>query len=707
MSKLLFFRQWISFLRRARRWTDWIGLVAAVGLFFFYAPLDLLNADPATGGDTASHFWPLVTLVQEGLANFHVRVWNPGNLFGEPHLTHYFPFPYFLMAFLSLFMPLGRAFNMGTIFPVIIFPVCVFLCFRGMRSRFPIPLLAALASLSFLYNESFSMWGGNILSTLAGQFAHIYAFDFLLLGVGALAWQMSKRQFPWWALLCFASVLLSHFYVALLLPFVFLCFLLVGPSELALQERFIVLLKVGLASLLLAAWFVIPMLHNSKWNTAFGLEWQNLKFFQEVFPPIFWPFLAAGIFFGLTGAWMSAERHWPEREWKLAPALIFSMSIISGIFFFLFPKLGLVDVRVFPALQLLICVWAALVVGIWLRQVFPSPWVWFLALPLAATLIWWPVRQVVNLPHWLKWNYSGWEAKTAYPELMKLSDAVRGNFSQGRILYESNQESNIAGSMRVFEMLPYFSGRSTLESVYMQATILAPAAFYMQALVSSAPSCPFPNYQCTQYDLRRLPDYLQLLGVSQLILITKPVLDQVPTVDFLEKRGEFGLWHVFDSKLEAPLVETLKQVPAFSSNPDFKREFYNWFLSYRKGQPFLIQAPEADQERVLRSVDEANCRPRVEVDFDRLTLNTDCPGKFHILKFAYHSTWKASTGDSLYLMSPGFIGLIPSRSQVTLIWGEHWLWKLANTVSWLSALGLIAAWIWSRRLRGFKKGAQA
>jgi uncharacterized membrane protein len=185
----------------------------------------VLSSWPAAGGDTGSHYWPLVTLVKEALPNFAVKSWNPGNLGGEPHLVHYFPLPYLVMAVISLFTTLGAAFNIGTILPLVLFPACVFFALRRAQIA---PLTAALASasvLTFLYNESYSAWGGNSLSLLAGQFSHLYAFAFFIFVIGELARGCERDEFPFF--LCFSStaVILSHFYVALLLPFVFLFFL--------------------------------------------------------------------------------------------------------------------------------------------------------------------------------------------------------------------------------------------------------------------------------------------------------------------------------------------------------------------------------------------------------------------------------------------------------------------------------------------------
>lgn len=691
MSRIQFFRHWVSFLKKSRIWVDIIGVLLSFFVFIYFSPPEVLNENPATGGDTGSHFWPLVTLVKEGLPNFQVRVWNPGNLGGEPHLTHYFPLPYFVMAFLSLFTTLGRAFNIGTILPLAAMPICIYFCFRGLRARFPIPLLATVAGISFLYNESFSMWGGNALSTLAGQFAHMYALCFFLLGIGSLAWEMGKKKFPWISVFMFAGVLLSHFYVALYLPVVFICFLFFERTQDFKTRLRTLAITAGLSNAL-SAWFVIPMLHNAKWNTAFGLKWSGAQLFNEAFPTIFWPFAfftGAYLVYYLLMAFIKQPQI--ERENKLIVPLMTFLILVSVGYYFIFPPLGLVDVRIFPVLQMVLCFFGALAVGLLMNKYLAKVWVWFFTIPLALVGIWWGGQQIFNFPHWMKWNYSGWEAKNAYPDLVQLSKSIKGDFSQPRVVYENSELSNVAGTMRVFEMLPYFANRSTLESVYMQATILAPAAFYIQALASKTPSCPFPNYQCTSINLSQLEFYFPLMGVSDLILISEEAQAQASKLTFLQKQGDYGLWHHYHSTKPAPLVDVLRQPPQTIPSGNFKAEFYSWFLRYTGREPFLLVNDSKDTSKVFSAIaSNEECHPTLEVDFSEMKLKTDCPGKFHYLKFAFHSTWKTSTKDELYLLSPGFIGIIPSQNEVHFKWGQHWLWTLSNTISWLTLLSIIA-----------------
>jgi hypothetical protein len=699
-------RRTLEILGKAKWVLEAVTVLVALGFFFYLAPKDIWNTQPATGGDTGSHFWPLVTLVKHGLPEWHVKVWNPGNLAGEPQLVHYFPLPFLVMALLSVFVPLGLAFNIGTWLPMLLFPVCVYIGLKGLRARFPIPVLGVIAALCYFYNESYSMWGGNAVSTLAGQFAHVYAFDFFMLFLGAMSFELRRRRFPWLATLCACAVMLSHFYVALLLPLAYIGFL-ATDSSLPFKERFRRLAISAVVANLLAAWFVIPMLDNAMWTTPFGLKWGTANLFHEVLPQVLWPFAALLAIGAVVYAGLGIfRRKIYELEWKPMIFIFVLILLCSAGFYFIFPSLGLVDIRAIPAAQLVFCLLAVVYAGLLMRRYLDSLTVTYLTLGLVIVGVWWARKDVVNFPNWLKWNYSSWSAKPAYPQLQALTKTLKGDFSDPRVVYENNEAYNDAGTMRVFEMLPYFAGRSTLESVYMQATIVAPEAFYIQALISKSPSCPFPNYQCTPYNLQRAIPRLKLFAVSQVILSTPPLLEQAKTTPELEFQTKQGLWNLYRLKDPVSYVTFMRQPPRWVSFPDFEREFFNWFISDDFQKQWLITDPHASShsakaelpaelknEKIYQA--PADCQPTVKVDFNHFSLHTECPGFFHILKFADHVSWRSSHGEKIYLVSPGFIGVIPKQKDTTFYFAQRALWSFSVMLSWLTLIGFVLLWIFS------------
>ncbi len=698
-------RRLLKFLQWSEPAVDLLFLVGISAFFISLLPAEAFGVLPATGGDTGSHFWPLYVLVNNGIPEGLIKNWNPGNLAGEPHFVHYFPLPFMLMAAFSAFLPLGQAFNIGTFLPLLLLPLSIYASCRLMGLRFPAPLFAAASSLPFMYNESFSMWGGNTLSTLAGQFAHVYALCFIVLGLGFLFKENRGKSFPLVSGLFFAGVALSHAYVLLGVPFAVLGFVLFGRDSSATGRLFISL-KSAFVALSFSLWFLLPMLDNAKWNTSFFFVWHSNNIWAEVAPASFYPAIGGLILAHIVHiVFIVIGKQGYRASWLLLFWLV-PLSAYVGMYW-VFPKVGLVDVRVVPQIQLYASILVGCLLGLQLRSSgrFLS---WLLAVPIALGFFVWGAEGIKNFTPWAEWNYSSWEVKPAYPHLSKLYKDIEGDFSDPRIIFEHSDLNNQAGTTRVFEMLPYFAGRATLESVYLQASIMSAAAFHMQALVSKTPSCPFSQYKCpkqisTPESVEVLSEKMHMAGVEGVILITKEVRKALSESGLFGAEKRYGSWYY--QKLDQPvsLVETFKKMPAVYRGEDWKQEFYSWFEDYRVGDRHLLSAEQMSEEserQILDSIDpwsgSEGCEPKLRVDFNELELVTNCPQKAHLLKFAYHSSWKAETGVDIYNASPGYMALIPGQDRLILRFGQSLLWRFSTYFSWL---GIFISSLWFLRER--------
>lgn len=687
-------------LSRAFNFLDAVLLGALAVFLIRIAPKEILNSLPATGGDTGSHFWPLHTLLHEGLPNGQVRIWNPGNLGGEPHLVHYFPLPYFVMAFLSLFMSDGEAFNLGTYIPVVLLPFSVYLTARLLNLRWPTPIISALTSTFVTLSEGYSMWGGNLLSTLAGQFAHMYALNFFFLGVGTLGLEIRGKRKPFLSPILFAGVIISHSYLMLGLPLLAFGLLIYSFGK-NYKDALKHLVVSGLLSALLSLWFLVPLLMNAPWTTPFSMKWRTENLLREAFPPLLDPMLVVGAASLLTLVFF--------RDWvTIKKSFVW---IILGAcytcYYFIFPALGLVDIRALPQVVHFAAFAIAVLTGEVLGRFLPV--LSFMILPLiyGGSLGW--ISDHTHNDVWTKWNYSGWQSKKLYPDLQALSDFLRGTFSDGRVAYEHSDINSAAGSLRVFEMLPYFASRATLESLYMQATLLALPVYHFQSEISKTPSCPFPELKCSSPDLLKAKVHMDLLGATNLILISDDLLSKAKEQsEWLKKEKTFGPWHLFKNQNDPKLVEVLNHEPEIIDRGNFKESFYQWFREFYPGKPFLISLKALEEKEKLQIIFKTstskieNCSPTVQVDFHGITLNTNCPGKLHLLKFAYHFTWKANTGDELYLISPGMIALVPSAEQVRLTFGDSIIWRISGWIS-CATFFLLISMIWHELLAAKKR----
>lgn len=695
-----------NFLKFAAPYIDVTALGGMIAYVLWLLPYSLVSQGPATGGDMGSHFWPLQALMEYGIPEGRLRMWNPGNLAGEPYFLQYFPLPYFVMAALALVMPLGAAFSVGTILPVIAFPLSVYLALRILRLPFPAPLLGVAFSEIFLFNESYSMWGGNSLSTLSGQFAHGYALNLFIIALALFAREFAARRLPVRGIVTSVAIGLSHAYVFLGVPFLLLTPLVSSRRNWKLRACHAVV--AGSFIILLLLWFIVPMLGNTPWTTDFAYRWGSGQILSEAFPRHFLLFFAAG----LCSAIALLTRRGQSRTLAIGVSFLFAVPALGFVvLYFAFPYLSLIDIRALPQVSLLALILSGALCGLAIRQFFLRTAV-FLAITSVAVSLWCVDLHVQQFPVWADWNYSGWRTKPLSEPLEKLSAELKGNFSEGRVAYEHNTANQAAGTERVFEMLPYFANRATMESVYHYASLLSPAAFHLQAEISATPSCPFSQYECPKRNFTRAVEHARLVGVEQFILVSDETKNMARAAAGMKEGKSFGPWTIFTLIEKPAMVEvpstTLypashrywngrfdvrervsgkKEIKPVEVSPsDWKERFYQWFLDFRPDSAFMFYSPNGENTQPLSGTSR-NCTASVDVRFNRLTLHTSCPGFPHILKFSYHGDWVTDTGDSLFAVSPGFIGLIPSSTEVKLTFGGTVAWQISSLISLISAAG--------------------
>lgn len=200
-----------------------LGAVYAVLLSRF--DLRLLLADTMlTGGDSASWLQPLETLRDEYLPRLRLFGYSHSNFFGYLEGQHYFPLPFLVPALLGYVIPLTIALKLATMAGALALPLTCFLGLRSFTKDAWIGVAGAGASLLFLFNESYTMFGGNFLSTFAGEFAYSWAIALLPLFI-ASAWR-DHAEGGWSPRsgLLLGAIGLCHFFVfmvAFFLPFFF------------------------------------------------------------------------------------------------------------------------------------------------------------------------------------------------------------------------------------------------------------------------------------------------------------------------------------------------------------------------------------------------------------------------------------------------------------------------------------------------------
>jgi hypothetical protein len=271
-----------------------IVTVTLVALWELHPDL-LLAATTTTGGDTGAHVALPAFLRSDLLPHFQLTGWDPGWYDGFPVYTFYFPLPGVLAALLSFVIPYDIAFKLVTVAGTLTLPVSAWAFGRLAGLRDPGPAALAAFTLPFLFEPSFSIVGGNILSTLAGEFSFSLGLSLALVFLGVVADGLHNRRRRVAAALLLAATMLCHLVTGIFAVAGALVWLaldrdllaaLAGRQRRAARRwgrRLVWLAGVGLVGAALTAWWLVPFAADQAYTTNMG--WQNVGNFPHLLFP--------------------------------------------------------------------------------------------------------------------------------------------------------------------------------------------------------------------------------------------------------------------------------------------------------------------------------------------------------------------------------------------------------------------------------------
>ena len=682
------------------------GVLATLGTVL--QPDVLLSPTLPAGGDTPSHYATAVYLRDRLLPSGQLSGWAPGNYAGFPILQFYFPLSFLLILLLGTVLPLPIAFKVGTVLGTFALPVAAYALVRLLGFRFPSPALASGAAAVFLLQCGNSMWGGNLQSTLAGEFAFSlgFALAFLFLGTMWVGIRAGRGAVANAVLL--AAVGLAHGYTLLFAGLATLVLPALVPHPWR-ALRYLVTVYL-LAFCLLGAW-LIPLLANLPYTTAFAPAW-FIASWTEVLPTPLWAPAA------VAAAW-TAWLLWNRLRWGAvidrAVLYLWYGIAISAVGYLLGPWIHVVDVRFIPFGQVLVGILAALALG---EVGNARRWGPVFSVPAMAALLLWSITDAPQLTNWIRWNYSGLEQKSLWQPFRDVNQSVTGTANDPRVVYEHSTVNNSAGSPRMFETLPLFSGRSTLEGLYLQASPTAPFVFYLQAELSKEQSCPFTHVACTRMDVRHAVRHLKLFNARDIIAVSqelKHALSQQEDVTSVATFSPYEVFRLAGGESAFRYVEPLPFEPVLMEGGRWKDVSYQWFrmvdqIDVHVVFPVNVGAHELTRFRSVLPEDLTALphRPLVlpnagpvesRLTDDTIEFETPYVGHPHLIKVSYHPNWHVEGASTIYLVSPSFMLVYPEQPHVRLWYGPRSPERLGMV---LTAGAVVAAcWLaWrSRRKR--------
>lgn len=650
-----------------------------------FRPWLILSLTTTAGGDTGTHHYGIKFMIDNLLPKFRVTGWSDGWYAGMPIIQFYFPFPYLLVALLSKIIPYNIAFKVITVLGSFILPACAYWMIKLFRFKYPYPLLGALGATLFLFIESYSIYGGNFLSTLAGEFGYSFSFalGFLFIGTMHLALERGAK-FNWlFVLNCFIlmAVALSH-------VLTIICLLLILPW-LLLENRkgrnvwyMICVLIIGF---FLTAFWSVPFALKLKYTPNMG--WHNLKNFKPLAPAELIPAVVLAVI-GIIIYIIIISRRDDKRN------IAFTISYLLLTLAFFIPGEGRIwNARLLPYIYILDLLLAGYtlfflfgILMIYLRKykVSASRIAALLFVPLIALGAFGTILSTQpKAAGWATYNYSGYEKKPYWKIYKMMMDYIDSK-PEGRWMVEQNHDAlEKLGTTRAFELIPYWTKSATMEGLLAEGAFTAPFHFTEQALLSKRPSNAIPGLKLPPMNIKLGVDNLKMMNIRYMIASSPEAtaeLDKNPDAKLMAK---FDVFNFYEINTTGMYVEILKNLPVRVKTEKWYDTILPWFKYDDPDKAFIIwdqgeKGLENFREVSSSSVTEIKKTPiktngsvlEEHIENEKITFKTTAIGIPHIIKISYFPNWKAVGADGPYAISPSFMMVIPRQENVTLYYGS-------------------------------------
>lgn len=693
-----------------------VFIIIYITLLTVYRPDLIFNLTTVAGGDMGSHNYIAKFLIEELLPRFRITGWTQGWFAGMPMLTFYFPLTFLLIALLNTILPYVWAFKFVTMAGVFLLPLAAYLLGRLFRFRPPFPEMAAVFATSFLFMESFTIYGGNILSTLAGEFSFSLSFALMLIFLGTLHRGIERGKFDWLFIvnaLILTAIVLSHLLTTIIL-------ILIVPSFLLIHRRWRTLgyiAGVFLLAFFLTAFWGLPFVDKIAWTP--HLTWKKLHSIKDLLPLEIRPFLALG----LIGVIASIRR----REKDIVP-IIWAVIGTSALFFLL-PDGRMWNARMLPFFFISIYLLAARGVSELLRTFtvlfedvlfLPKRFSHRFYVPIIAAII--SIIIWIGVPKsagWAAGNYVGFESKSSWGQYQEINNFI-DSLEPGRVMFEHDHDRiGPFGTTRAFELLPYWTKQPSMEGLLAESSFTAPFHFINQAELSVKPGSGVAGLKYPPRNTALGLIHLQMMSVPYLITSSPEVISEVmsdPRANLLKTVGSFSIFKISGNM---GYVEIMKNYPVRISTDDWFDTIKPWYMKesalkvlilWDNGDPALNEFKKITADEVTSPpVDPIGVDGHVTIEKfenEKLIFTTPAVGKPHLIKISYFPNWRAEGADGPFVVSPSFMMVIPRQSTVTLIYGSTLSDKIGvalTSTGWLIVVVLLSFNIRKRRVLSNKK----
>ncbi len=619
-------------VRRPRRWflAPWtnerivrvVTALVVVGastwavLQVIHPKLVFSNNTP-TGGDFGAHVMAPAYLRDHLLPNFQLSGWTNYWYAGTPLYRFYMVVPALIILFFNIFFPYGVAMKITAVLGLVTLPFCCWCFGRLARFRYPMPELFALGGMIFLFDESFSIYGGNVKSTMAGEFSFSIALSLAVLGLGLFAHALRTGRRRNWTIIVLALGMLSHGVVLLFIALGMLLLWLVWMDG----QRFKFGMVVGVGTALVSAFWVVPFLFNHEFMTDMKYGYRpnasNDSFWYMFFP---WPsvfdfivsalavvgFIASVARKHLNGAWLGVmclalmAAVFITRDSLPVIGLLWNPRLLPFLYLLrlLLMMVGIVElaallvrgfygvrgvtdkVELYSATVVAgVVLIVVMVVELFVFQEMPggevktkngkSVYSWDVAGLDLVTLS--AKKKDADADGWTRYNFMGYEGREYYGEYKEVVDTMAAlgrdpSHGCGRAIWENNDDPGLYGTTMSLMLLPHWTDGciTSMEGLFFEASGTTPYHFVTSAAVSgnsadgSGPSQPVRELRYDTTDASKGVPYMQTLGINYLMVFSEGAKNQANSrpgeLTLVDTAGPWNIYAVADSELVEPLT---------------------------------------------------------------------------------------------------------------------------------------------------------
>ena len=704
-------------ISRPNRSTRWLALAMAAALstlvFIVLQPQQILSANTPSGGDMGAHVLVPAFLRDNLLPSLRISGWSNDWFAGFPILYFYFPLPALTIVALDLVMPYGVAFKLVTLMALLAMPFGAYYLARQAGAPRFVAGLAGVGGGTFVLMESYAIYGGNIKSTLAGEYSYSWAMAFSLFYLGAVLRDVRSedRRFSPLAALMLAGMALSHVIPTMVVGTASLLFL-------AYKRRGRVVLGWALGFAVAAFW-VVPLIATIGFTT--DMNFSPLRGFASQtggpLPTEIWPLIPLAV---LGFGWSLWKRYRLAVVGVITMLPLLAYPFVSG---------KLWNGRLLPYWYFGVFFFAGLAVGLAMltvRRRLPGRTAPLVAMGLlgAAILVIPPASGLEQSSSWARWNYSGYEGKDPWAEYENLMAEV-STLPPGRIMWEANSEMDRYGTPMALMLFPYWSDdHPSMEGLLFESSLSTPFHFMNAAEVSERPSNPIPGLPYSGFDLDRGLAHMQLFNVRYYVTFTETATSAARNHPDYTEVAQAAPWTVFEIP-EDSLVEVAQYQPAVYEPDDdvgvFRRlglivhedeeldDFFNgavaWHSQVETLDRWMVESGPDEWPRVQTGLVGLSDTPAIEsggtvtnvvLEDHRIEFDTTAIGVPHLVKVSFFPNWQASGAEGPFRAAPAFMVVVPTEEHVELTFSRRWYENLGFLLTGLALAGL-GGWALVRR----------